>query len=98
MRLAVERRYTMGKHTIALLLGLVMALGAFSLCLGSPDEPGPRCDPDPLVQCLDYVDPVSCVKPGVGRKTYSNACYAMKDCALMRTCRPVGQGPIPTPA
>lgn len=88
----------MWKRTLALVLGLVMVFGAFSVCLGDPLRARPRCQPDPLVQCLDYMDPVICVRPGEGWKTYANACYAMKDCALMHTCRATGQGPTITPA
>ena len=87
----------MKRITLVLILGTVMILGVYSLSSGAPGAPGPPCVVDPNLQCLMYVDPVTCVKPGVGWKTYSNACFAMKDCALMRTCRPVGCGPSVEP-
>lgn len=80
----------MRRIAVATILVSVIALGAFSLCLGAGGEPGPPCEPDPLLQCLQVWDPVECVKPGQGWKLYSNACFAMKDCALTHTCRSVG--------
>jgi hypothetical protein len=80
-------------------LGAVMVLGVYSLCTGAPGgEPGRPCIVDPNLQCLMYYDPVICIKPGEGWKTYSNDCFALKDCALMRTCHPPGGGPGVTPA
>jgi hypothetical protein len=77
----------MKRTTLAVLLVSVIALGTFTLCLGSGGEPGPPCEPDPLIQCMNIWDPVECVKPGDGWKIYSNACWADKDCANMKTCR-----------
>jgi hypothetical protein len=89
----------MKKIVLAVALGTVMVLGVHSLSTGAPGGvPGQPCVVDPNIQCLMYVDPVTCIKPGYGWKTYSNACFAMKDCALMRTCYPGGGGPAPVPA
>lgn len=75
------------KVAVAIVLAVVWAIGAFSLS-SRAFPPGPPCPSDPNLQCLDYVDPVFCLKPGEGWRTYSNRCYAIKDCA--RFCRPVG--------
>jgi hypothetical protein len=80
----------MRKKLAILLLGLAaVALAAHTLW-AADGEPGPPCNVDPNLQCLDYVDPVTCVKPGEGWKTYSNACYAFKDCAIGATCYETG--------
>lgn len=79
----------MKRLLLGVILIAVIALGAGAL-YASGGEPGPPCDPDPTIQCLDYVRPVVCVKPGEGWKWYSNACRAWKDCALMWTCRETG--------
>jgi len=70
-----------------LTVGLVSALASGVLALTSGAAQGPPCDVDPTIQCLDVWDPVICTKPGEGRKVYSNACYAWRDCALVQTCR-----------
>lgn len=73
---------------LPLLVLVLVAIGFGAQALyGSGGEPGPPCDPDPNVQCLHVADPVTCIKPGEGWKTYGNPCYAMKDCALVHTCR-----------
>lgn len=75
------------KLAVASVLAVVWGIGALSLSVEA-FPPGPPCPVDPNIQCLDYVDPVFCLKPGEGWRTYSNACYAAKDCA--RFCRPLG--------
>lgn len=80
----------MKRFALGLLLVSVIALGTFTLSLGAGGEPGPPCNPDPLIQCTNIYVPVECVKPGEGWKLYSNACYADKDCAIMQTCRSLG--------
>jgi hypothetical protein len=88
----------MKRLLLTLSLGAALVLGASSFGARPIGTMGPPCYTDPNLQCLDYVDPVICVKSGEGWKTYSNACYALKDCALMRTCRPIGGGPVVNPA
>lgn len=79
----------MKKLVLATFMLAVAGFGCHTL-LASGGEPGPPCEVDPNLQCLHYVDPVTCVKPGEGWKDYGNPCYALKDCALMNTCRPTG--------
>ena len=71
---------------VPVVLCLAIGLGTLAVPAAPGGEPGRPCYVDPNLQCLNYVDPVRCVKPGEGWKVYSNACYAMKDCALSWTC------------
>lgn len=80
----------MKKLALAALALAVVCLGAHALFAAPGGDPGPSCYVDPNLQCLDYVDPVVCIKPGEGPKWYANACYALKDCALTRTCQRTG--------
>ena len=70
---------------LALLLAGVAALGVASLVTGPDAVAAPPC-PGSGIHCLDYWDPVYCLKPGEGWRVYSNACYAAQDCA--RRCEP----------
>jgi hypothetical protein len=78
------------KNAVLAVLGLAAVVLAAHALYAAYGEPGPPCDIDPNIHCLDYVDPVECIKPGEGWKTYSNACYAFKDCVIGATCRSTG--------
>jgi hypothetical protein len=77
----------MRRSLITLSLAAAFLLGAASLWSASNASAARPC-PDFGIPCLDYYDPVRCFKPGEGWKTYSNECYAHRDCAIR--CRSLG--------
>lgn len=77
----------MRRTLTAVVLVAAFALGLASLLATGEAEAARPC-PDIGPPCLDLYDPVRCFKPGEGWKTYSNDCYAHKDCA--KRCESIG--------
>ena len=83
----------MRKVVLFVILLAVIGLGTHAL-VASGGDAGPPCDPDPNLQCLNYVDPVVCTvicKGGPQQQTFTNQCFATCSGLKFRgACQPTG--------